>query len=116
MESIHNISKGFLTYDDRQDINAHQCLEEIIDLYSDYIASHLNTSKERLLEEYQKRYELEEMPTARFTCPQATDNLDVPPNYPPPLVEKFGERARQLFNKRAAATASNDNTTMAVAA
>ena len=80
MESIHNISEGFLTYDDRQYINAHQYLVDVIELYRDHIAVHLNASKERLLQEYQKRYEFEEMPTARVTRPQATDNLSVPPN------------------------------------
>ena len=47
---------------------------------------------------------------------RVADNLDVPPNYPPPLVEKFGECARQLFNKRDASDASNNNTATAVAA
>ena len=73
MESIHDISKGFLTYDDRQDITAHQCSVDLIKLYSDQLAVHIYASKERLLEEYQKWYNIKEMPTARVTCPQATD-------------------------------------------
>ena len=56
MESVHNISEGLLTYDDRKDINAHQCLIDIIGLYSDYITVYLNASKEILLEEYKKTY------------------------------------------------------------
>ena len=72
MESIHDISEGFLTYDDRQDITAHQCSVDLVELYSDHLAVHLTASKERLLEEYQKRYEIEEMPTVRVTRPQAT--------------------------------------------
>ena len=67
VESIHDISEGFLTYDDRQDIIAHQCSVELVELYSDHLAVHLNSSKENLLEEYKKRYEIEEMLTARVT-------------------------------------------------
>ena len=51
VESIHNISKGFLTYDDCQNINTHQCLVDFIKLYSDHIAVHINAPKERLLKE-----------------------------------------------------------------
>ena len=115
MESIHNISEGFLTYDDCQNITAHQCSVGIIDFYSDNLDVHLNALKERLLEEYQKMYELEEMPTARVTRPQATDTSSVPPNAPPAASETFGERARRLFDERAAAAYSRDNTTMKVA-
>ena len=49
VESIHDISEGLLTYDDQQDITAHLCSVDIINLYSDHIAVHLNASKERLL-------------------------------------------------------------------
>ena len=52
MESIHDLSEGFLTYDDRQDITAHQCSVDVIDLYRDHLTVHLNALKERLLEEY----------------------------------------------------------------
>ena len=48
MESIHNISEGFLTYDDRQDITAHQFSVDLVKLYSDHLAVHLNASKENL--------------------------------------------------------------------
>ena len=72
VESIHDISEGFLTYDDRQDITAHQYSVDLFDLYSDHLAVHLNALKENLLEEYKKRYDIEEMPTARVTRPQAT--------------------------------------------
>ena len=89
VESIHNISEGFLTYDDSQDINSHQCLVDVIELYSNHITVHINASKERLLEEYQKRYDLEEMPTTRVTCPQATDTLSVPRNSQPSPSENF---------------------------
>ena len=78
VESIHDIFEGLLMYDDCQDINAHQCLVDVIELYSDHIALHLNTSKERLLEEYQKRYKLKEMPTARVTRPQGYRHLVCP--------------------------------------
>ena len=56
------------------------------------------------------------MPTAHVTLPQATATSAVPPNAQHALSENFGKRARRLFNKRAAAEASNDNTTMEVAA
>ena len=115
MESIHDISKGFLTYDDRQNINTHQCSVDVIELYRNHIDVHLNASKERLLKEYQKRYELEEMPTARVTRPHATDTSSVPPNAPPAASETFRERNCRLFDKKAAAAALRDNTTMAVA-
>ena len=51
MESIHDISEGFLTYDERQYITAHQCSVDLVELYSDHLAVHLNDSKENLLEE-----------------------------------------------------------------
>ena len=85
-------------------------------MYIDHIAVHLNDLKERLLEEYQKKYEIEEMPTARVTRLQATSTLDVPPHNQPAPIETFGERAMRLFNERDAAAASNNNTAMAVAA
>ena len=58
VESIHDISKGFLTYDERQDITAHQCSVDLVELYSDHLSVHLNASKENLLEEYKIRYEI----------------------------------------------------------
>ena len=56
------------------------------------------------------------MPTARVTRPQATANSAVPPHAQPATSETFGERAQRLFNKRDAAAASIDNTTLAVSA
>ena len=49
VESIHDISEGFLTYDDRQDITAHQCSVDLVELYSDHLVVHLNASKDNLL-------------------------------------------------------------------
>ena len=115
VESIHDISEGFLTYNDRQDITAHQFSVDVTELYSDHLPVHLNSSKERLLDEYQKMYEIKEMPTACVTRPQATDTSSVPPNSPPAASETFGERARRLFDKIASATDSHDNTTTEVA-
>ena len=43
--SIHDISEGFHTYYDRQDITAHQCSVDLIKLYSDHLTVHLNASK-----------------------------------------------------------------------
>ena len=54
VESVNNISEGFLTYDDRKEIDAHQCSIDAIKLYSDHLDLHLNTSKEILLKEYKK--------------------------------------------------------------
>ena len=62
-----------------------------------------------------KKYEIEEMPTARVTRPQATATSAVPPHAQPAPIETFGERARRLFNKRDATSASNENTAMVVA-
>ena len=64
VESIHDISEGLLTYDDRHDITAHQCSVDDIEFYSNHLAVHINASKERLLKEYHKQYDIEEMPTA----------------------------------------------------
>ena len=116
VESIPDIFKGFRTYDDRQDITSHQCSVDLIKLYSDHIAVHINTSKENLLEEYQKKDEIEEMPTTRITFPQATATLAVSLIALPSTYENYGQRAQRLLNERAAATASSDNTPMDVAA
>ena len=48
MESVHDISEGFLTYDYRKDTNAHLCLLDVIELYSDYLVVHLDALKERI--------------------------------------------------------------------
>ena len=45
VKSIHDISEEFLTYDNRQDITAHQCSVDLVELYSDHLAVHLNASK-----------------------------------------------------------------------
>ena len=116
MESIHDISEEFLTYDDRQDITAHQCSVDLVELYSDHLAVHLNASKENLLEEYKKRYEIKEMPTARVTRHQAPATSAISLPAPPAANENYGQRARRILNERAAATALRDNTHMDVAA
>ena len=69
MELVHVISEGFLKYDDREDIGAHLCSIEVIGLYNDHLAVHLGYLKERIFDEYNKKYELEEMPCARITFP-----------------------------------------------
>ena len=72
MESVHNISERLLTYYYRKDINAHQCSIDIIELYSNHIAVHLNASKERLIEENQEKIQ-----TRRYaSCARQT-----PPGY-----------------------------------
>ena len=96
MESIHEISKGFLSYEDCQDITAHQCSVDLVELYSNHLAVHLNASKENLLEEYKKRYEIEEKLIARVTRHQATATLAVSLIAPPAATEKYGQRARRL--------------------
>ena len=116
MESIHDISKGFLTYDDCKDITAHQCSVDLVELYIDHLAVHLNASKDNLLEEYHKRYEIEEMPTARVTRPEATSTPAVSLIAPPTASENYGQRARSYLNERAAATALRNNTPMDVTA
>ena len=69
-----------------------------------------------LLEEYKKRYEIEELPTARVTRHQATATPAVSLIAPPAATENYGQRVRRLLNERAAATASRENTPMDVAA
>ena len=61
-----------------------------------------------------KKYELEDIPTARVTLPQATATSAVPPHAQPAPIETFRERAWRLFNERDAAAMSNDNTTISV--
>ena len=93
MESIHDISKGFLAYDNRQNITAQQCSVDLFEMYNDHIDVHLNNSKENLLKEYKKRYKIEEMLTARVTRPQATATLAVSLIAPPVATENYGQRA-----------------------
>ena len=59
MELVHNISEVFLTYDDRKDIDAHLCLIDVVELYSNHIAVHINASKEIIIEKYKNKYKLE---------------------------------------------------------
>ena len=80
-------------------MNAHQCSIDIFELYSDDIAVQLNASKERLLEEYQKKYELEEMPITRFTRPQATATSTVHHHAQPAPIETFGEQPGDFSTK-----------------
>ena len=94
MESVHNISEGFLRYDDRKEINAHQCSIEIIKLYSNHLAVHLETSKDIHLEEYKKKYELEEIHRDRVTSPLTAATLVTTPSDHPAPSKNFGERAR----------------------
>ena len=89
---------------------------DLVKLYSNHLAVHLNASKENLLEEYKKRYEIEEIPTARVTHHQATATPAVSLPAPPAANENYGQRARRILNERAAAIALRDNTPMDVAA
>ena len=64
MELVHDISEGFLTYND-----AHLCSIGVVEFYSNHIVVHLEASKERILGEYKKNYKIEEMHRARVTRP-----------------------------------------------
>ena len=92
---------------------AHQCLLDIIELYSGHIDVHLNASNERLLEEYQKKYKLKDMPNSCVTRPQAKVTSAAPPPAQSTPSETFGERARRLLNERDDTVASTEDTTMA---
>ena len=69
MELVNGISEGFLKYYDRKDIGAHLYSIEVIGLYNNHLAVHLGYLKERIFDEYNKKYELEEMPCVRITLP-----------------------------------------------
>ena len=114
MKSVHKISEKNLAFDDRKDIDAHMFLIGVVSLYSDHPDVHLDASKERILEVYKKRYELEEITCARVTCLLAASPVAAPPHAHPAHSENFGERYRRLLNERAAAAASADDTRMAV--
>ena len=116
MDKIDDISGGFLTYDDHQEISAHQCSIDLVEIYSNHLAIHLNTLKENLLEEYKKRYEINEIPTARVTCHQATATPAVSLISPHSASDNHGQRDRRLLNERAAAIDSRNNTPMDIAA
>ena len=55
------------------------------------------------------------MPTVRVTRPQAADTSSLPLIAPPNVSESFGERARHLFDERAAAAALRVNNPIDVA-
>ena len=74
---------------------------------------HLGASKERILEEYKKKYKLEEMPSAGVTRP-LVESPAAAPSARPARPKNFGERARCLLDERAAAAASTDDTCMVV--
>ena len=44
-----------MTYDNRKKMDAHMFLIDVIGLYSNHIAVHLDASKERILEEYKEK-------------------------------------------------------------
>ena len=113
MEPVHDIPEVLFTYDGRKYIDAHLCSIGVIELYSNHLAVHLDASKERILEEYKKNYELEEMPRARVTRPLAEAPADDPPACPD-FPKNFGEQTRRLLNDRAAAVASTNDTRMVV--
>ena len=60
-------------------------LIDVIRLYSDNISVHLDASKERLLEEYTKKIEIEEMSCARVTLPLGASTSAAPPPAQPAL-------------------------------
>ena len=103
-----------MTYDDRKDINANRCLINVIKLYIDHLAVHIDASKERILKEYKKTYKPGEMPRARVTCPLTSDISATPPSAYPSQSENFGERDWRLLNERSAASTPTNNNRMVV--
>ena len=73
---------------------------------------HINASKEIILEEYKKKYELEEMPSSCVTRPLAAAPVAAPPPARLACPEKFGKQVRRLLDERSAAAASTDDTCM----
>ena len=59
VESVHDISEVFLTYNNIKYIDGHLCSIDIIELYSNNLAVHLDVSNERIFKEYKKKYEIE---------------------------------------------------------
>ena len=114
MESIHDISEGFLTYNDKKDIDAHLCLINVIELYSNHIAVHLDSSEERILEEYKKMYYLEKMNSARVTCPLAAAPMAATPPARLDSPKNFRDQNWRLLSERAAAKASTKDTRIVV--
>ena len=90
MESVHNISEGLLTYNDKKYIDAHQCLIDVIELYSNLLDVDFDASKEILFEEYKRKYGLEEMPRSRVTRPLTAATLATLPSTRPSPSENFG--------------------------
>ena len=74
---------------------------------------HIDASTERILKEYKKKYELEEMPRARVTCPLEVSSVAAPSALPD-CPENFGEQTWRLLNERADIAASTDNNRMVV--
>ena len=115
VELFHNIPEGFLAYYDRKDIDAHLCSIDVIELYSNHLSVHTDTSKERILKEYKKTYKPGEMPRARVTLPLAAAPAAATTSDHPAHSEKFGERDWRLLNERSAASTPTNNNRMVVA-
>ena len=111
---VHDISESFLTYDDRKDTDFPLCSINVIKLYSNNVAVHINASKEIILREYKNKYKLEEMSRARVTRPLTAANSAPPPYDHLAPSENSGERNRRLLNERAASAASTDDNRMVV--
>ena len=58
---------------------------------------HIKASKEIILEDYKKKYELEEMPSSCVTGPLAAAPVAAPPPARPACPEKIGDRVRRLL-------------------
>ena len=86
----------------------------VIELYSNHLAIHIEASKERILKETKKKYEIEEMPRARVTCPLTSEISATPPSAYPSQSENFGERDWRLLNERSAASTPTNNNRMVV--
>ena len=114
LELVHNISEEFFTYDDRKDTDVPLCSINVIKLYSNNVAVHINASKEIILREYKNKYKLEEMSRARVTRPLTAANSAPPPYDHLAPSENSGERNRRLLNERAASAASTDDNRMVV--
>ena len=83
-------------------------------MYSNHLAVHLEASKEIILEEYKKKYELKEVPRACVTRPLAASKSATPTSDHPAPSKNFGERTQRLLNEIAVTAASTNNTTMSV--
>ena len=83
-------------------------------MYSNHLAVHIDASKERILKETKKKYEIEEMPRACVTRLLATVTLATPLYAQPDPSKIFGEQALCFLNKRAATAVSTYNNRMFV--